>query len=756
MADDVRTESIIGWKGLLAGRSARLRRLVTFVVALTCVTYILTQWGYKGVLLPDGQLSYLMPLFIPVAVGCLLLGPVAGIAFGVISGVTLFAHACIIPLDYYELVYVTPVNSVVAIPVSALMLSVLLALFLRKGLQGWRRILCIALACAVASCGFTAIAALESKYFVSTPPHVSWQPYSLETAAFQAASNTVIMLVTVLVCDVVHESVRRRTEVTDLRTVFSGRLLAVVLIGFMGVSIVAHGTVTVGQLSLANTNMMEGASYLLYQVQRCSAFNSKMLEMLVEADAFTPENKDDMDSLLSAGGLENLVTGYGEEGGLVFLKLENSILAANDPNIGSWNMPATEDAFDPSIVAADKRSVENEAIERVLYLAPADYSDFWSFVPKPTTDDSEPTLVYQVGYLISLQDSDYGVVMIWPSSKVFATRTIVVSWIVVLSLVLLCAMYVLARRLLERMVARRIDGTNAALSRITAGDLEARVELGGTYEFQELATGINQTVDTLKGWIAEAERSMDSELHAAEAIQASVLPRTFPAFPEISRFDLYASMEPAKKVGGDFYDFFLIDDCGPDAGRLAFVMADVSGKGVPAALFMMRAKALIKDSLQSGMELAEAVARANGQLNEGNKAMMFVTAWVGVLDYSSGRVDFVNAGHNPPLLLQGASYRWVKNLSGVPLGFMDGVEYISHSLELAPGDEILLYTDGVTEAFTEDNEEYGNDRLESLMAKSCGLHPQELVDRVRADVAEFTAGAKQSDDITILAMEYLG
>ena len=224
-------------------------------------------------------------------------------------------------------------------------------------------------------------------------------------------------------------------------------------------------------------------------------------------------------------------------------------------------------------------------------------------------------------------------------------------------------------------------------------------------------------------------------------------------------------MQPAKQVGGDFYDFFLIgEEISTSSGKLGFVVADVSGKGVPAALFMMKAKALIRDYVGSGMELGEAISEANRQICDGNDAGMFVTAWVGVLDYATGHVDYVNAGHNPPLLwafdanneggsARGGAWQWLKKKSGLPLGLFDGMPYTAHSLDCLPGDMFVLYSDGVTEAMDVNEALYSEDRLIAL-AEECYLqHPRELLDSVRSDVARFAEGAEQSDDITILTLE---
>ena len=262
------------------------------------------------------------------------------------------------------------------------------------------------------------------------------------------------------------------------------------------------------------------------------------------------------------------------------------------------------------------------------------------------------------------------------------------------------------------------------------------------------------TVDALKGWIADAENRMDAELATAKAIQESALPRTFPAFPDISKFDLFASMDAAREVGGDFYDFFLVGKNNtPETGALGFLMADVSGKGVPAALFMMKAKALIRDYINSGMSLSKAVTEANRSICDGNDAGMFVTAWIGVLDYATGHLEYVNAGHNPPLMWrQESGWQWIRERSGVILGLF-GREYEAFSIECEPGDALLLYTDGVTEARDVDGAMYGEGRLLALLEEHGKPSPQELQRLVRDDIAAYAEGAEQFDDITILALE---
>ncbi|MBR1828669.1 MAG: SpoIIE family protein phosphatase, partial [Atopobiaceae bacterium] len=357
-------------------------------------------------------------------------------------------------------------------------------------------------------------------------------------------------------------------------------------------------------------------------------------------------------------------------------------------------------------------------------------------------------------YLLSGQQGDYTVMIIEPVSMVFRNRGAIMGRETFASLIILTVLGAIVDRLLDLLVAQRIDKTNDALVRITSGHLDARVEEEGTREFKSLAAGINLTVDALQGWIAEAESRLDSELAAARTIQESALPRTFPAFPDIPRFDIFAIMDPAREVGGDFYDFFLVGDSGPDAGKLLFLVADVSGKGIPAALFMMKAAAKVRSEQENGTDLAQSVKAVNRELVEGNDSCMFVTMWVGVLDYATGHLVYVNAGHNPPLFWhEGAGWQWLKDKSGLPLGLHTAGRYQAYSLDFQKGDKIIVYSDGVTEAMNVDRHLYGEERLEATLNASCNEHPEAIVKAVRSSVASFAQDAEQSDDITILSLE---
>ena len=246
----------------------------------------------------------------------------------------------------------------------------------------------------------------------------------------------------------------------------------------------------------------------------------------------------------------------------------------------------------------------------------------------------------------------------------------------------------------------------------------------------------------------EKER-IGAELNVATQIQHSMLPSIFPAFPERPEFDIYASMTPAKEVGGDFYDFFLVDD-----DYLALVIADVSGKGVPAALFMVTAKTLLKNAAQGGLTPAQVLKQVNGQLLENNEAEMFVTVWLGIYEIPTGKLIAANAGHEYPALRRGdGHFELYKDRHGFVLAGLESARYQEYELELAVGDTLFLYTDGVTEATDAHNTLYGTDRmLTALNARPEG-NPRSLLAEVKGDIDRFVGEAPQFDDITMLCLK---
>ena len=264
--------------------------------------------------------------------------------------------------------------------------------------------------------------------------------------------------------------------------------------------------------------------------------------------------------------------------------------------------------------------------------------------------------------------------------------------------------------------------------------------------FVVLLLRISNDARRIKAFYAAEDAARAKDMVIAKTIQTSALPVPLAANP---CFRLAASMTPAREVGGDFYDFFMLD-----ATHLAFLVADVSGKGVTAALYMMTAKTVIKDALLATRDIAAAFTEANRELCRNNSANMFLTAWGGVLDLETGVVAFVNAGHNPPAKV-GKSVEWLADKSGTVMAFMDCVKYTPRLAHLAPGDVLFLYTDGVTEAMDRKGELFGEERLAATLAAVSSSSPDTVCGVVRVAVAAFADGAPAVDDLTVLAVQYV-
>ena len=250
---------------------------------------------------------------------------------------------------------------------------------------------------------------------------------------------------------------------------------------------------------------------------------------------------------------------------------------------------------------------------------------------------------------------------------------------------------------------------------------------------------------------AESSR-IEAELNMASGIQADMLPNIFPAFPERDEFDVFASMTPAKEVGGDFYDFFLVDD-----EHLALVMADVSGKGVPAALFMMISKILVQNYTMMGKDAAKALEAVNNQICANNREEMFVTVWLGVLDLTTGKLTATNAGHEYPILKQAdGDFEPIKERHGFVIGGMEGVKYKAYEMQLQPDSKLFLYTDGVPEATNANDELFGLERTVAALRTAQNESPEAILGAVDKAVADFVKDAPQFDDLTMLCLHYKG
>ena len=268
---------------------------------------------------------------------------------------------------------------------------------------------------------------------------------------------------------------------------------------------------------------------------------------------------------------------------------------------------------------------------------------------------------------------------------------------------------------------------------------------------QQMERDINDYITHLTAVTAEKER-IGAELELATRIQADMLPNIFPAFPHRKDFDIYASMTPAKEVGGDFYDFFLVDDT-----HLAMVMADVSGKGVPAALFMMMSKILIQNVTMSGKTPAEALMTVNNLICANNREEMFVTVWLGIVDLESGLLTAANAGHEKPIIKSpDGDFEFFKDKHGFVIGGMEGLKYKDYEIQLEKGSKLFIYTDGVAEATNKNDELFGVERTVDALNKTGNESPEAIINNIKKSVDEFVGDAPQFDDLTMLCFEYIG
>ena len=335
----------------------------------------------------------------------------------------------------------------------------------------------------------------------------------------------------------------------------------------------------------------------------------------------------------------------------------------------------------------------------------------------------------------------------------FLVVVIAAIFLVVLAAILMCFFFV--KRKIVNPINKIRDASKRMVENLENEDsIDVSVKTGNEIEelfdsFKEMYRDVKDYINRLGAVTAEKER-IGAELDVAKHIQASMLPCIFPAFPERSEIDIYATMEPAKEVGGDFYDFFMVDDT-----HLAIVMADVSGKGVPAALFMVIGKTLIKDHTTPGRDLGKVFTEVNQLLCESNSEELFITAFEGVLDLVTGEFVYVNAGHEMPFICKaGGNFEPYKIRAAFVLAGMEGMKYRAGSMTLEPGDKIFQYTDGVTEATNVNNELYGMERLGAILNKAKNGTPHEILPTVKKDIDEFVGKAPQFDDITMLCLEY--
>lgn len=344
------------------------------------------------------------------------------------------------------------------------------------------------------------------------------------------------------------------------------------------------------------------------------------------------------------------------------------------------------------------------------------------------------------------------------AAQALVKSIVLITFVVITAVILVFVLYMMKRIIgpvgvLSREVRRfgesgkrTEEGTKSLSSIRTRDEIQTLAE-----QIDKMEQDMLSYVDNIKKITAEKER-IGTELALAAKIQENVLPNTFPPFPDRSEFDLYATMKPAKEVGGDFYDFFLVDE-----DHLGIVMADVSGKGVPAALFMMASKTILANNAMQGKTPAEILEDTNAAVCSRNQEEMFVTVWLGILEISTGKLVAANAGHEyPAICFAGGDYELYKDRHGFVIGGMDGIKYKNYELTLTPGTRLFVYTDGIPEATNKDNELFGTERMVEALNRDKNAAPCEILKNVRSAVDGFVKDAEQFDDMTMLCLEYRG
>ena len=393
-------------------------------------------------------------------------------------------------------------------------------------------------------------------------------------------------------------------------------------------------------------------------------------------------------------------------------------------------------------IVTDRDGYSGVPISKIGIEAPDEMKDGKTATALYYTDINDVRYMYVFKFV-----EGYCIIAAMPEAEAAFMRDASLYTSIFMQVIIFATLFVFIYILIKRVIINNLQKINDTLGRITKGDLNVTVDVRSSQEFSSLSDDINSTVTTLKRYIAEAAARIDKELEYAKQIQLTALPTNF---PENEDFEIYAQMIAAKEVGGDFYDFYKLNDT-----TVAFLAADVSGKGIPAAMFMMTAKTIIKDLAESGLAVNDIFTKANERLCENNESGMFVTAWMGILDITTGKLQFANAGHNPPLLKRAnGDFEYLKTRAGFVLAGMEGIRYRVGELMIYPGDRLFLYTDGVPEATNAENKLYGEDRLLAFMNRNALAEATEFLPALKADIDKFVGDAPQFDDITILMFDY--
>ena len=474
-------------------------------------------------------------------------------------------------------------------------------------------------------------------------------------------------------------------------------------------------------------------------------------------------HKDKLVGVAGAGmyldNVEAIVTGMdlGDNGDAFILNQAGKVLFSTS---GTGTLAATVDGIDlrtsdnPILAELARKAVNGEAGMDVLdidgrasYVAYAPMVTVgWSFFTILPQEDVEKPAKDLTMTITGLTDQSVGEAVDLADG---VQKKLILLFFLALALALAAAI------VLSRLIVRPIRKLTRAVANVRGEDLDFRWDMDTGDETQVLADSFRSLTERMKTYIdnikritAERER-IGAELNVAAQIQADMLPCIFPPFPARLDFDIYAHMSPAKEVGGDFYDFFLLDD-----DYLALVMADVSGKGVPAALFMVISKTLIKDHAQITRSPKIILETVNNILMENNAEDMFVTVWLGIMEISTGKITAANAGHEYPVV-KGADgeFTLIKDKHGVVVGAMEDIRYRQYEMQLEPGGCLFLYTDGIPEATNAREEMFGTDRMLEALNLEPDANPERLLSNVLNSVNNFVGSAPQFDDMTMLALK---
>lgn len=376
------------------------------------------------------------------------------------------------------------------------------------------------------------------------------------------------------------------------------------------------------------------------------------------------------------------------------------------------------------------------------------------FVPFQSRGTEKPYWVYYT----PIRSSGWALAILFPRTELAADINRL-TWIVAVLGILGLSLLSIGLTITARSITKPLTTMAMATQEMARGNLDVDLPLPRSGDEVGVLLGAFRSMkESLKDYIlrltettASKER-IESELKIAHDIQMSLLPKTFPPFPDKEEVDIYAMIHPAKEVGGDFYDFFLID-----RDRLCFAIGDVSGKGVPAALFMAVTKTLIKANSSKGITPGEILTRLNRELSQGNEACMFATIFCGVLNTTTGEIFYTNGGHNYPFILrEGSEATWLEGSRGIVVGGVENATYETGRVILQPGDSVFLYTDGVTEAMNEKEELFSDNRLRRTITLLQGHSPQEVISGVAEEIARFSRDRPQADDIAMMMIRFCG